>query len=61
MNNNNRSICISISKRNRKYLQILDDYCHEFDTPKAQTLFRILKEYDNYRIKEYESTMLSAS
>jgi hypothetical protein len=50
-----RTICISISKRNRKYLQILEDYSHEFDSSKSATIFRILKEYDNLRIRKYET------
>jgi hypothetical protein len=52
-----RTICISISKRNRKYLQILEDYSHEFDSSKSATIFRILKEYDNLRIRKYETAL----
>ncbi len=50
-----RTICISVSQKNRRYLDLIDDYAAEFDTSKAETLFRILREYDKYRVVEYEA------
>lgn len=43
-------LCLSVSKRNERYLDLLDDYTTEFNMNKTQTLFRILKEYNTYKI-----------
>ena len=44
-----RTLCLSVSRRNARYLDLLDDYATEFNTDKANTLFRILNEYNTYR------------
>jgi len=44
-------LCLSISKRNTRYLDLLDDYTMEFNMNKTQTIFRILKEYNTLRCK----------
>lgn len=48
-----QQLCVSVSKRNKKYLDLLDDYTTEFNMNKTQTLFRILKEYNTYKILDY--------
>lgn len=45
-----QQICISVSKRNRHMLELLDDYSLEFNLPKAATIYRILKEYSKLRL-----------
>ncbi len=46
-------ICLSVSKRNTKYLDLLDDYTMEFNMNKTQTIFRILKEYNTLKCRGY--------
>jgi hypothetical protein len=48
-----RALCISVSRTNRKYLDMIDDYALEFDSCRAETFFRILREYNRYREEEY--------
>ena len=45
-------ICLSVSKRNNRYLELLEDYSIEFNLNKTQTIFRILKDYNSYRVKD---------
>lgn len=42
-------LCLSVSKRNTKYLDLLEDYTIEFNMNKTQTIFRILKEYNKLK------------
>jgi hypothetical protein len=44
-----RTICLSVSKRNKRYIDLIDDYANEFNLNKAQTIFRIIGEYNTYR------------
>jgi hypothetical protein len=44
-----RTICLSVSKRNKRYLDLIEDYELEFNMNKAQTIFRIIGEYNTYR------------
>ena len=44
-----RQICLSVSARNRRYVDLLDDYMMEFNTNRANTIWRILREYNSYR------------
>ena len=44
-----RSFRISVSKRNKRNLALLDDYALEFNSDKSNTFFRILQEYNTYR------------
>ena len=48
-NNTDRSFRISVSRRNKRNLALLDDYALEFNTDKSNTFFRILQEYNTYR------------
>lgn len=45
----NRSVCLSVSKRNKKMLDIVDDYSLEWNLDKAPTIFRIIREYDKLK------------
>ena len=47
-----RAICLSVSKWNERYVDLLDEYADEFNMPRAQAVFKILKEYNTYRINE---------
>jgi len=38
-----------VSKRNEKYIDLIDDYSLEFDLPRAATIFRIVREYNTLK------------
>lgn len=40
-----RTFCLSISKRNQKYADLLHQYSNHFELPVSETLFKIVKEY----------------
>ena len=44
-----RAVCLSVSKRNQPFLDIVDDYAVEFNLPVSSTIFRIIKEYDQMK------------
>ena len=44
-----RAVCLSVSKRNQPFLDIVDDYAVEFNLPISSTIFRIIKEYDQMK------------
>ena len=39
-------MCLSVSKKNKTALNIVDDYSNVFNLNTAQTIFRIVREYD---------------
>ena len=41
-----QQLCLSVSKRNQRYLDLVEDYSTEFNMNKTQTIFKILKEYN---------------
>ena len=45
----NNQICLNIAKRNAKYVNIIDEYSKEWDTSRATTIFRIVREYHQLR------------
>lgn len=45
-------LCLSVSKRNSRYLDLLEDYSMEFNMNKTQTIFRILKEYNTLKCQK---------
>lgn len=47
-----RAICLSVSKWNERYIDLLDEYAEEFNMPRAQAFFKVLKDYNTYRIEE---------
>ena len=44
-----RSMCLSVSKRNQRLMDIVDHYSMQFNLNTAQTIFRIVKEYDQMK------------
>ncbi len=44
-------LCLSVSKRNLRYLDLVEDYSTEFNMNKTQTIFRILKEYNTMKCR----------
>ena len=42
---NGRTICLSVSKSNKRAVGILDDYCLEYGLSKSGTIFRIIEDY----------------
>tara|TARA_Y100001973_G_C5117246_1_gene290820 strand:- start:637 stop:798 length:162 start_codon:yes stop_codon:yes gene_type:complete len=44
-----QQLCINVSQRNTKYIDLLDDYSDEFDLSQSATFFRILKEYNTLK------------
>lgn len=47
-----RELCLSVSKRNKRYVDLIDDYSTEFNLNRSQTIFRIIGEYNTYRCIE---------
>ena len=41
-----RTMCLSVSKKNKNALDIVEDYSLVFNLNIAQTIFRIVREYD---------------
>ena len=41
-----RSICLSVSKRNKDLMQVVEDYSLQYNLPTSQTIFRIIREHD---------------
>ena len=41
-----RTMCLSVSKRNKTSMEMVEDYSLEFNLNTAQTIFRIVREYD---------------
>jgi len=44
-----RAMCLSVSKRNQPFMDMVEDYSHQFNLNTAQTIFRIVKEYDQMK------------
>jgi hypothetical protein len=44
-----RTICLSVSKRNARYLDLINDYSLEFNSDVANTIFKIVAEYNTMR------------
>ena len=41
-----RTMCLSVSKKNKNALDIVEDYSLVFNLNTSQTIFRIVREYD---------------
>lgn len=54
---NNRSFCLSISKRNEEVVDLIEEYSEMLGLSKAQTVFYMLKEYPKLKAKERESEL----
>lgn len=44
-----RALCISVSRKNQKYLDIIDGYCLEFNSSKAEAVFKMLATFNQCR------------
>jgi len=44
-----RSMCLSVSKKNKNVMEMVDDYSLQFNLNTAQTIFRIVREYDQMK------------
>ena len=44
-----RAMCLSVSKRNKPFMNMVEDYSLQFNLNTAQTIFRIVKEYDQMK------------
>lgn len=44
-----RAMCLSVSKRNKPFMDMVEDYSLQFNLNTAQTIFRIIKEYDQMK------------
>ena len=42
-------LCLSVSRRNNRYLDLLEDYSMEFNLSKTDTIFKILKDYNRLK------------
>jgi hypothetical protein len=49
---NGRTICLSVSKDNKRAVGILDDYCLEYGLSKSGTIFRIITDYHTSKLLE---------
>jgi hypothetical protein len=48
------ALCLYVSRRNMKVVDIIEDYSLEFNLGLAPTIFRIVKEYDELKKKNIE-------
>jgi hypothetical protein len=48
-----RSMCLSVSKKNKRVLDMVEDYSLQFNLNTAQTIFRIVREYDQMKRWSY--------
>ena len=44
-----RAMCLSVSKRNKPFMDMVEDYSLQFNLNTAQTIFRIVREYDQMK------------
>ena len=48
-----RSVCLSVSKKNQRVMDMVEDYSLQFNLNTAQTIFRIVREYDQMKKWSY--------
>lgn len=48
-----RSMCLSVSKKNQRVMDMVEDYSLQFNLNTAQTIFRIVREYDKMKKWSY--------
>ena len=49
---NGRTICLSISRDNRRVVEILNDYALDMGLSMSGTIFRIIQDYHTYKLLE---------
>ena len=50
-----RQLCLSVSRRNQRYLDLLEEYSILYNSCMSNTFFTILKEYNTLKIMEAQS------
>jgi len=48
-----RAMCLSVSKKNQRVMDMVEDYSLQFNLNTAQTIFRIVREYDQMKKWSY--------
>jgi hypothetical protein len=48
-----RAMCLSVSRKNQRVMDMVDDYSLQFNLNTAQTIFRIVREYDQMKKWSY--------
>jgi len=48
-----RAMCLSVSKKNQRVMDMVEDYSLQFNLNTAQTIFRIVREYDKMKKWSY--------
>ena len=48
-----RAMCLSVSKKNQRVMDMIEDYSLQFNLNTAQTIFRIVREYDQMKRWSY--------
>jgi len=54
-----RSMCLSVSKKNQRVMDMVEDYSMQFNLNTAQTIFRIVREYDQMKKWSYYNKELT--
>lgn len=48
-----RAMCLSVSKKNQRVMDMVEDYSLQFNLNISQTIFRIVREYDQMKKWSY--------
>lgn len=48
-----RAMCLSVSKKNQRVMDMVENYSLQFNLNTAQTIFRIVREYDQMKKWSY--------
>ena len=46
-------MCLSVSKKNKRVMDMVEDYSLQFNMNTSQTIFHIVKEYDQMKKWSY--------
>jgi hypothetical protein len=44
-----RAMCLSVSKKNQRAMDMVEDYSLQFNLNTSQTIFRIVREYEQMK------------
>jgi hypothetical protein len=44
-----RAMCLSVSKKNQRVMDMVEDYSLQFNLNTSQTIFRIVREYEQMK------------
>lgn len=48
-----RAMCLSVSRKNQRVMDMVEDYSLQFNLNTSQTIFRIVREYDQMKRWSY--------